>query len=88
MKEAEDGTKCKMLQGCIYSFMYYFILFYFILFGPLEIIPMVFKKILLLFMLITVVLLNIFETLIIFLPGLFNEKIIFCNNKKIFNFDQ
>ncbi len=44
MKEAEDGTKCKMLQGCIYSFMYYFILFYFILFGPLEIIPMVFKK--------------------------------------------
>ncbi len=80
----EPNVKCckvAFIHSCI-------ILFYFILFGPLEIIPMVFKKILLLFMLITVVLLNIFETLIIFLPGLFNEKIIFCNNKKIFNFDQ
>ncbi len=61
----EPNVKCckvAFIHSCI--ILFYFI--YFILFGPLEIIPMVFKKILLLFMLITVVLLNIFETLINF----------------------
>ncbi len=97
MKWAGGGTQCKGLQGYIYSikiikkiyelvklFNFKIILYFFV---PVEIIPMVFNKhFLLLFMLITVVLLNIFWNVIIFSQDYLMKKKKNCNNKNVFNF--